>query len=360
MRGHRAFLLVLLFLSLYLSYKILIPFSHAIILSIFIASIFYPLKPRLEACFMHHKNLMALAAVLGITVLIIIPVLFFTVALVNQGIDTFNAINQWIGAGNLQKLMESDWIRSYSAWMSREMTYFGLTEVDLQGQIMKFSKNIGQFILGQGAAMVKNTANGAFQFIIMMFILFYLIRDGEEILMKIKELSPLREDQEDRIIQKVKETARVSLMGNFVTVLCQALAGGIGLAIVGLPALFWGTLMGFASLIPVVGTALIWVPASGYLMFIGNWKQAVFLLLWCILIVGSIDNFLRPFLMKGKGTMSPFFIFLAVAGGIKWFGILGILYGPLILALTRVVLYIYQVEYQSALNHRNTLNHPET
>ena len=134
-----------------------------------------------------------------------------------------------------------------------------------------------------------------------------------------------------------------------------ALAGGIGLAIVGIPGLFWGTVMGFSSLIPVIGTALVWGPAVIYLLLFGKWKAGIFLLVWSIVLVGSIDNFLRPFLMRDENNLSPFYIFLAIIGGVQYFGLAGILYGPLILTFAMVMLYIYGVEYQdflSELKHR--------
>ena len=168
-----------------------------------------------------------------------------------------------------------------------------------------------------------------------------------------RALSPLRDEQEERIIHIMKDVGRSVLLGSFLTALCQGLAGGIGLAIVGIPAFFWGSLMGFASLIPFVGMALIWVPAVGYLALMGRWKAALFLFLWCTLLVGMIDNFLRPFLMRGEGKMSPFYVFLAIIGGVTYFGLPGILYGPLILAFARVMLFIYKVEYRGLLDEKN-------
>jgi predicted PurR-regulated permease PerM len=108
--------------------------------------------------------------------------------------------------------------------------------------------------------------------------------------------------------------------------------------------------MAFASLIPIVGTALIWVPAAVYLVLLGKWGWALFLALWCILLVGAIDNFLRPFLMRSGAKMSPFYIFLAILGGVQFFGLAGILYGPLILSFAMIMLYIYGVEYHDDLS----------
>jgi predicted PurR-regulated permease PerM len=128
----------------------------------------------------------------------------------------------------------------------------------------------------------------------------------------------------------------------------QGIVGGIGLALAGIPGVFWGAVMGFTSLIPVVGTGLVWVPAAGYLMLAGRWKAAVFLVLWSIMLVSSIDSFLKPFLMRGPERLSPFYVFLAVMGGLQYFGLPGLLYGPLVLGFAAVILYIYQEEFRPA------------
>jgi predicted PurR-regulated permease PerM len=106
---------------------------------------------------------------------------------------------------------------------------------------------------------------------------------------------------------------------------------------------------GFSSLIPIVGTSLVWVPAVIYLVLLAKWKAALFLAIWSVVLLGSIDNFLRPFLMKGEGRMSPFYIFLAIIGGVQYFGLLGILYGPLILSFAMIMLYMYGAEYREDL-----------
>lgn len=340
----------MLFFSLYLAYLILRPFLHTILLSILLASLFYPLKRPLLRIYRGRKNVMALTAVVVITVLIMIPVLFFVSALLSQGIETVNEINEWIRAGNLQKLLEQPRAVAVTNWVKEHLDFVKYSKSDLQGYLLQASKNFGQFILQRGAAFLGDVANMLFHFFVIIFITFYLVRDGEDMLGAIKDFSPLRDEQEEHIIMRVKAVARSALLGSFLTMLCQGLVGGIGFAFVGIPALFWGTVLGFSSLIPIVGTALVWVPAVGYLGLLGEWKAAIFLFAWCVVLVGSVDNFLRPFLMRGEGGMSPFYIFLAIIGGVKYFGLKGLLYGPLILGLASVMLYIYRVEYSELLD----------
>jgi predicted PurR-regulated permease PerM len=346
---HRPFLLVVLFFSLYLTLLILRPFSHTIIFAIVLASLFYPLQTWMVRVCRGKRSAAALLTILIITFVIIIPVLSFFSALITQGVQSINRVNDWINAGNLQKLIEDPKILSYLQWISEHVRFLDLDKVKIQDNFLQFSKSFGQFLLSRGANLLGDVMGAISRFLIMMFIIFYLLRDGEEMVETIKYLAPLRSDQEDRIIDKIRAVARSSLLGSFLTALCQGVFGGIGLSLVGIPGLFWGAMMGFTSLIPLVGTALIWVPACVYLALLGKWQSMVFLLLWSILIVGSFDNFMRPYLMKGQAGMSPFYIFLAIIGGVQYFGLVGILYGPLILAFAMVMLIIYQVEYREFL-----------
>ncbi len=349
-KGYRPFLLGLLILSLYLSYLILRPFLPTIILSVILASFFYPVHGFFNRLYRGRKNASAFTTLMVIIILIVIPVLIFVSALIDQGIETVDRLNEWVRGGNIQRLMEHPKIVHLIAWLKKHLEFINISPDRLQTHLSEWSRNFGKFFLARGAALVGDLASMFFHFLVLVFISFYILRDGPEMVSGIKDLSPLREDQENSIIYRIKDTARSAVLGIFLTAMFQGMAGGIGLSIVGIPGIFWGTLMGFSSLIPMVGTALVWVPAVAYLLLLQKWGPAIFLAAWCILLVGSIDNFLRPFLMRGRERMSTFFIFLAIIGGITVFGLPGILYGPLILGFASIMLYIYRVEYSDLLS----------
>lgn len=348
-KGYRPFLLVVLFSSLYLSYLVLRPFMETLIFAIVISSLFYPVQVYLTCRYKGRKTLAALTIVFIFTFVIAIPVFFFFSALVSQGVESVNQINEWLKAGNLQKLTENPRILSYLAGLQEKLGFLDLSKMNIQSSLLDMSKTLGQFLLGKGATILGNVATLVTHFFVMIFVIFYLVRDGDGMIEQGRYYSPLRPDQEDRILNGVRLVARSVLMGSFLTALCQGLVGGIGLMIVGVPGLFWGTVMGFSSLIPVIGTSLVWIPTVIYLLLLGKSYSALFLTLWCILLVGSIDNFLRPFLMRGQANLSPFYIFLAIIGGVQYFGLAGILYGPLILSFAMVMLYIYGAEYREEL-----------
>lgn len=345
-QGHRPFLLLLVLFSLFLSFWILRPFFHTIVLAIIIAAVFHRLQGRVVRWYGGRKNAAALTVLALVACLIIFPILFFLSELAVQGFAFFQKASEWIGKGNLETLMARPETQSVIQWFREHLEIIAFAKTDIQGYLLQLSRSFGQFVLKHGAGLLQNIAGLIFHLAVMLFLTFYMIRDGQDMLAQAKYLFPLRGEQKDRVIDRIRITGRSVLLGSLLTAVCQGAVGGIGLAIVGIPGLIWGTVLGFTSLIPIVGTSLVWIPSLGYLALMGQWKRAVFLALWAIFLVGTIDNFLRPFFMGGKGRMSTFYVFLSLIGGIHVFGLPGILYGPLILAFANVMLYIYRVEYQ--------------
>ena len=347
--GYRTFVLVILFASLYLAYLILFPFIDTLILAIVLASIFHRLQVYLVQRLKGRKNLAALLIVLIITFVLALPVFFFTSTLVAQGLDTVNKVNEWLRQGNLQHMIQDPRINEYLAKLQERFSFLEINKTEVTNSLLALSKNLGQFLLGKVATILSNVASLIAQFFVMIFIAFYLVRDGREMVDSIRSYSPLRVDQEDRILDGIRVVTKSVLLGTFLTAICQGMVGGIGVAILGFPGLFWGTMTAMASLIPLVGTYLVWIPISVYLLLLGQFYSALFLAIWSIVLSGIIDNVIRPLLMQGKSKMSPFYIFLAILGGVQYFGLKGILYGPLILSFAMIMLFIYGVEYRNEL-----------
>jgi predicted PurR-regulated permease PerM len=357
-KGYRIFLLAVLATSLYLAYQILSPFINVLILAIILASLFNPLQMYLERLLTGRKNLAALLIVLIITFAIAIPVLVFTSTLVSQGLETVNKTNTWLQTGKLHQLVQDPRINTYLAKLHDRLPFLEVDKAAIANDLLNLSKSVGQFLLGKVAVMLSNVVDLVAQFFVMIFIVFYLVRDGGEMVENVRYYIPLRADQQDRIIDGIRVVVKSVLLGTFITALCQGVVGGVALQFLGFPGLFWGTMMALASLIPIVGAYLVWVPIALYLAILGQVKAAVFLAVWSIVLLGIIDNFLRPFFMKGKSKMSPFYIFLAILGGVQYFGLRGILYGPLILSFAMIMLFIYGVEYREELIEYSTEDGP--
>ena len=191
--------------------------------------------------------------------------------------------------------------------------------------------------------MVKNIARFIFDLFVMIFAMFYFFRDGEKILRAMRSLVPLDAEHRDPLLAQARELISASVITSMLVAAVQGALGGIGFAIVGLPApVFWGVLMAFFSLIPIVGSGLIFVPASIWLGLTGNWGRALLLVAICAGVSAIVDNVLRPLLLGGRTELSGLVIFISIVGGLNLFGMLGLVLGPILVAMAAGVLSVYQ------------------
>lgn len=345
----RTVLVVLLLATLFLAFRILRPYLNPILLAGITAMLVHPLFRWLRARLRGRASLASLLTLLLVVLAVVGPLTLMGIALVDQGLQSAEAIQSWVQAGNLDRLLQEPWAERVAAFTNRYLPLVDPQRLDLKALLLGLSQKVGALLLAGGGAILSSTGVILGQFVLYLFVLFYAVRDGEEILAGLRRLSPLRGSQEDRLWERVRDVSRSALVGAFGTAAAQGVVGGVGLAICGFPALFWGTVMAFASLIPVVGTAIVWIPAAAYLALTGRPGMAAFLAVWCGVGVGSIDNFLRPLLMKGGAEMSTLWVFFAVLGGMQLFGLPGLIYGPLVFGLCAVLLYLYQLEFQEFL-----------
>jgi len=186
----------------------------------------------------------------------------------------------------------------------------------------------------------------------MVFIMFFLLRDGKDIANKVKRLLPLKKHYQKRVFEKSKEVTFAVVYGHLSVALIQGALGGIGFLILGVSSpLLWGLVMAFAALIPFVGTPLVWLPVALFRIFngfsTGNNSlllNGILLFLYGALIVSTIDNFLKPKIIGDKAEVHPILVLLGVLGGLKLFGIIGIVIGPVILAIFKIAIRIYEEE----------------
>lgn len=345
---YRPFQLFLLFLAFGLVLWILKPFLQVIILAITFALILQPLYGKALKIFKYRKNMSCFFVLILFLGFIFLPGVYFISVLVKQGIQIVNHLNDFLSRNDLNSL------NTIYTYLHKFILKLGLStdflnSLDIRGYIETFVKKISVFIVQEGGSLLSNVFSFITNTFLFFFMLFYFLRDLDKLWEKIKAISPLPEEQEEKILNYLSGVAKKVVLGNLFTAVIQGVVGGIGLAIAGIPGVFWGSLMGLTSLIPVVGTALVWVPAVIYLFWLGKSALAIFLGLWCILLVGSIDNFLRPFLIGRGDALSPFFLFLALLGGVSTFGFLGLIYGPLIFAFALVMFRLYQLEFKELL-----------
>ena len=348
------FLLGLVFLG---CFAIIRPYIHTILLALILSSVASPVHRRIETFLGNRKNLSAFVSCLLLTIVVVIPLVFLLLSLIQQGVSSFNAMYDWIAAEKYRVILEHPLAVKLYAWINTQLPDIrkifpdlNLADLKIDKLVLDTTSNLGKTLLNQGGQVVGNIGSFIGKFCLMIFTFFFLIRDEARILNRILHLAPMSRSQEMQIILKIKEIAKSALLGTFVTALAQGIAGGIAFYICGLPGLFWGMVMAFASLIPMVGTALIWVPAALYLVISGSVWLSLFLVIWCVIVVGGIDNFVRPLFMQNGSEMNTLLIFFSILGGINSFGLLGLLYGPLLFGLALVLLYIYSMEFKTFLS----------
>jgi predicted PurR-regulated permease PerM len=368
--GHY-FLLFLLFLTFYFSYHIIAPYLNAILLAVILATVLSPIHRKIEKFLKGRNNLAAFISCAILTIIVVVPILFILIALIQQGQSSFENIKAWISAGNLEKLLEHPWIIKARSLMDRylptvnkffpsldpEKIGVKLEDMKIDQIILQISSSVGKGLFNQGSHLFGNVSALIGKFFLMIFSFFFIIRERDKLSASFLHLLPLSASHEQQIIIKIKSIARSALLGAFVTALAQGAAGGFAFWIADLPGFFWGSIMAFTSLIPIVGTALVWAPATVYLFLAGYTGYGIFLLVWSVVVVGMIDNFVRPIFMQGSGDsdMSAILIFFSILGGINYFGLIGILYGPLIFGITIVLLYIYELEFKPFLSYQDKM-----
>ena len=345
-------MLFFLVVALIWGFVLVEPFIHTIIISAALSIIFSPLYMRISARLGERANLAAGITVAIVIFAIILPTVFLAWGLVTQGLESMHTVTRWVDQADTANLFRDHRLEPYLSWGRENLPFLKIDEATIQAKLLQYSRGFAQSIFDTSASLVGNLAKLLLRFFLMIFMVFYFLREGRGIVQKLKYLAPMPTHQEDIIIDSLQRVARAVLFGSLLIAVLQGLVGALGLYFVGVQPLFWGTMMGLAALIPVIGTGLVWAPVAAYLYFFVNPSWAMFFLLWNVVVVTSIDTILRPMLMRKAAQVSPFYIFFAILGGIHAFGALGIFYGPLILSFLMVMLKIYSEEYSEVLTSR--------
>ncbi|MCW7755307.1 AI-2E family transporter [Desulfobotulus sp. H1] len=335
------------------------PYRHPVLLGLLLAMACHPLHQYMERSLGGRKTIAASISTLVLVLVVVVPAFLITGAVISQGIMFFQTLQAWVVGGGPARI--EGWLAAFftglqGAWMDKIVYFypdFDIRSLDIQGVLLKTASSGLRFLVRQGGVLAGNLGVLLLHFFLMLLVFFVAIRNHQAILSLLFHLSPLSGSQERRIFERLGLLVRSVFVGTFMTSLAQGLAGGAAFFMVGLPGVFWGAMMAFASLIPVVGTALIWVPAVIWLWVTGETVKALGLLAWCLVVVGSLDNILRPLFMRGGAQMNGVLVFFAILGGLQLFGLAGLLYGPLIFGMASVFLYIYQVEFAGFLRYQD-------
>lgn len=343
----RNYLLILLIIASILFFNILKLFFVPVLLAAVFTSLFYPLYDFLLKRFKNRKSLSSLTTCFILLLGLMIPT-YFVIHLVSlEGIELFNSakprIEKIIAEGENGKLGE---IKN-----SKFVKQFRLDEIDLQATLQDLAKNIGKVL----TTVINKTSRGTLQAVadifITLFTMFYFFRDGHKLIKRIKYLSPLDDVYEEGLIHRFVSVSRATVKGTILIGLVQGTLGGLTLWLTGVDSpILWGVVMVILSVIPLVGAWLVLHPAAIIQLILGNYWQGITILLITLLVIGSIDNLLRPRLVGRDAGMHDLMIFFSTLGGISVFGIMGFIIGPVIAVFFLTILDIYSVEFKSTLD----------
>lgn len=342
-------LLLALAVAIYTCYLLLTPYLGSIVLGFIVSILFLPLHNKILQKLPNRPNITAILSCLLLTFIVLIPLLAVTIAIVDQGISFTASSYHWLNSGGAKELLHHPWIQSAFIAIDKWLPFDALTPETFIQKAASIITNISSQLVGTSTKILGDVTGVIIDFSLMLFVLFFFLRDNDKITSTLRHIVPLSRSQEDQIFTEIEQVAKSAVLGSFLTAVAQGIAGGIAMSLAGFPGLFWGSIMGFASFIPFIGTALIWLPASIYLILTGDWQWGVFLIAWGVLIVGSIDNFLRPLLMQGNSGMNTLLLFFSLLGGLQLFGLIGLIYGPIIVAVTIVLFRLYDSEFSEFL-----------
>ena len=334
-------LLLVTAISLYLCWRMLQPFMAVIAWATVLVIVFYPVHSRLVRR-IKRPALAALVSCVLVILIVLVPVALITLAVVNEL------------SGALQSLQTAvNYILDPNSRLSGPIINFLSRFVDInqlrsEEFLLARLKGVSGQIAGQTLGFLGGLASFVVQMFFVIFTMYYFFKDGENISRTIRDSLPLDREQADSIMSRTREVIDASVYGVISIAILQGTLGGTAFWVLGLPsAIIWGVVMTFLSMVPMLGAFLVWVPGAIYLALTGHWVKALLLALWGTLVIGMVDNFLRPKLVGSRTRLHELLIFFAVLGGLNVFGVLGVVLGPVVVAITLALVDVYKAAGRS-------------
>jgi predicted PurR-regulated permease PerM len=331
------------FLSFYLLYQIFSPFLISILWGSILAIAFHPLFRKLQNLLKQKEGLSALVMTFLVTLVIVFPFTLLTFYLTREVIDTYHRLEEMIRSGELQGYLEqAKRIPLFQSAFDRLSQTLDLSHFDPVDFLLKNLQQIGTFLFNRATTIFKGLSTFLIGFFFTFLSLYYLFKDGDRLLEKIKEITPIPPRERDLFLLRFEEMIHATFRGGILVAMIQGTLGGLSFWILGISSpILWGTAMAILSFIPVGGTALVWIPASVFLWIQGAWIKTFILLGIGVFVISMADNILLPALISSKTNIHPLLLFFAVLGGIQAFGLIGLLLGPLITSLCLTIIEIY-------------------
>ncbi|MDZ4724093.1 MAG: AI-2E family transporter [candidate division Zixibacteria bacterium] len=335
--------ILLCIVCFYLFYKLIVPFFVPIAWAIILAITFHPLF-RWFSARMKSPDLAATAVCVVVLLLILGPVSYLFIALVNEAYGIVRHVDNAYKSGELQRYFTYDppWFSSIKIKLS---PYMDVSNINLAGLVRDAIEKVTGLVVGKSTWIATNVTKSLLYFFIIMFSLFYFLRDGNRWVDKLKRITPLTNSQIDATYTQLREIIEATMYSGVAIALLQGLLGGIIFWIFGLQSpIFWGAVMAFLSLIPFIGGFLVYIPGGLILIFDGSPGKGILVIALGIILVSQADNFLRPYLLAGRTALHPLLLFFTLMGGVLMFGLLGVVIGPVIAAVFFTLVRIIELK----------------
>ena len=323
-------------IALYLCWLMLQPFVEVLAWAAVLVIVFYPIHKRIAAR-LGSPSLGALLSCLLVIVTILVPVSLVTLAVINEASGAIEKLQ-----GSLQTFLDPNSPVTGRAlrWLGQ---YVNIDQLRSQQFIAERLQSMSGTIANRTLGVVGGLVGTIIEIFFVIFTMYYLFRDGDRIRDVLRDALPLERAEAHEIFMRTRDVIGASVYGVVVIAMIQGALGGLAFWVLGLPsALIWGVVMLLLSMIPMAGSFVVWVPAAIFLAATNHWGKAIALTLWGALVIGSIDNFLRPKLVGEKTRLHELLIFFSVLGGLQVFGVLGIVLGPVIVAITLALIDVFR------------------
>jgi predicted PurR-regulated permease PerM len=328
----------------YFVFRIVEPFLIPLAWSAVLAIFFTPLHARIEKRLKPTQA--ALVSTLGVTFLLVVPSLILTAYTAKQAVDATAKAQAALthqGSGAADRA---------ESWLKSKLPA-SLQETDFSEQLRQGAERAASYLASRLTGLLKNLVTFFVDLFLMLFALFFMFRDGHEVVRGARHLLPFDSDIQSEMLEESRELIFASVAVALVIAAMQGALGGLAFTVVGISSpLFWAVLIGFFSLVPVVGSALIWVPGAIWIGLNGHWGKAIVIVAICGGVAGVADNIVRPLLLRNRTRLNELLLFVSVLGGIEVFGLLGIVAGPTIMAAAMGVFRVY-------MEHRDELEEAE-
>ena len=316
----------------YLAFQIFEPFFVALAWAAVLVVISYGAYEWLASRM--HRSTAALISTFGVTLILIAPAVLILVLFLRQGSAALQSLHLSTASGRLV------WFNRI--WQHLQQRFPELNSAEVTAELHRYGQEAAQFLAARLGSAARHTAEFLFDLVITIFAMYYMFRDGHSLASELRRLLPLQSFERERILDDTRDIIFATVLASFLAAAAHGTLLGLAFLAVGIhAALFWGVLMGFFSLIPVVGSALIWLPAAVGLALSGHTIKGVLLAVMATAIVFLVDYVLRPWFISGRAQVGELLVFIGVLGGISVFGALGIVLGPIVVALAADLLDLY-------------------